>query len=166
MPASATEATSTLSFDDHRYNYEQTISDIPLCPSLLDTLYSMDTLRELMSYADRIIVRVDRPNAKVIGVEFGVLGIRGSVDYLRELDPGNGTMRIRMLSHDEGGILPYPSAFEAGYLVTHDATRTTVVYTQQAELTARISMPYRVFIRAQMSHYGDKLARLIGRSCP
>lgn len=165
-PAAALEATATLSFDGDRYRYEQTTTDVPLCPSLLDTLFSMETLRELMSYADTITVRMDTPTAKIIGVEFRVLGLPGAVDYLRELDPTHGAMRIRMLSHDEDGLLPYPASFQAGYLVTHEGDRSRVVYTQDATTPSRISMPYRLLIQGQMSRYGDKLTRIIERSCP
>lgn len=165
-PAAAIEATSTLSFEGERYRYEQTTTGVPACPSLLDTLFSMDTLRELMSYADTITVRSQAPAAMLIGVEFRVLGLYGAVDYLRELDPTHGAMTIRMVSHDEEGFLPYPATFQAGYLVTHDAEHTRVVYTQEAITTSRISLPHRLLIQGQMSRYGDKLTRIIERSCP
>ena len=165
-PAAALEATETLSFTDARYTYEQTTTEVPLCPALLETLFSLETLRELMSYADTIDVLEDTPTAKTVHVAFRVLGLHGSVDYLRELDPTRGTLRLRMLSHDEGGLLPYPTAFQAGYLVTHDGAYTRVVYTQEATTTSRIALPHQVFIQAQMSRYGDKLTRIIERSCP
>jgi len=165
--ASAAESTSTLSFGEGFYTYHQDIEGLPLCPDLLETLYSLDTMRALTSFVDTITVLEEERNSQTLRVTYSVIGIHGALVYERQVDRPSSTMVIRLLSSESNvDLVPYPSSFVAGYGVTHDESQTRVVYTQDANLPSRIAMVHQLFVKSQMRRFERRLLRIAEESCP
>lgn len=165
--APSSTPTSSLTFDDRRYAYSLTLADLPPCPGLLDTAFSLDTMRRLTTFVDTIEVLEEAADGQVLRVEYGTLGIHGALVYHRRVDRGAGTMEIRLLSYETNlPLLPLPTSFVAGYRVTHEADHTTLVYRQDAALPGPVALYHQAFIRGRMRRFEATLGEIVAESCP
>lgn len=166
-PARALAAQSSIRFEAHDYAYDLVLDGIPACPGLLGTLYSMDTMRRLTSFVDRVEMLHEQPTVQTVRVQVSVFGFHTALIYDRLLFPGEGTIVLRLLRQE--GHLPivsFPTAFEADFHVVPAGEGLRLDYTQRAATEHGVTVPHQLFLRTQLRIFEHRLTSVVTEACP
>lgn len=165
--ALALEHTSSIVFEDHRYAHQLDITGIPACPELLDTLFSMETMRRLTPFVDTLEVLEETVDNHVVRIELGVLGFHTALVYQRLLDRPARVIVLELLRQE--GSLPlvsFPTSFQARYELYDSGEGLQVEYSQEATMEHRASLPHRIFVWGQMDLFERRLLSVVQEACP
>jgi hypothetical protein len=157
---------SSVQFEQRRYAHRLEVVDIPACPSLLETLYAMETMRRLTPFVDRITMLEEAPERHVVEVAFGMLGFDTTLVYERLLFPQDQRVELRLMSHESTfPLVQFPSTFLATYELVHGEEATLLRYTQDATVQRPAALHHQLFVRAQIAGFERRLQRVLEESC-